>query len=288
MEGTSEKFLGDFISSQRKSLVIATKYTLFEPGHKEDLTRSGNNRKNLVQSLEGSLKRLKTDYIDLYWVHAWDFLTPEEEVMRALDDMVGAGKILYIGVSDTPAWIVSRANTVAELRGWTQFVGLQIEYSLIQRAPERDLIPMANALDIAVIPWAVLGGGALTGKYLDKKDNEPTRLSKDSVRLNEKNVIIIKEVKRIADELGVTAAQVAINWLRQRKGNIIPIIGAKKDSQIIDSLGCLNFVLPDEVMKKLDEVSKIELGFPHDFLNKPFISDLIYSGKKNLIINHRS
>jgi aryl-alcohol dehydrogenase-like predicted oxidoreductase len=286
-EGTSEKFLGEFIQSQRKSLVIATKYTLFEPGCKTDLTRSGNNRKNMVQSIEGSLKRLKTDYIDLYWLHAWDFLTPVEEVMRALDDLVSAGKILYIGISDTPAWIVSRANTIAELRGWSQFVGLQIEYSLLQRTPERDLIPMANALDIAVTPWAPLGGGALTGKYLDKKDNEPTRLSKDSARLNERNTLIAKEVKRIADELGVTSTQIAINWLRQKKGVIIPIVGAKKESQIKDSLECLSFNIPDEFMKKLDEVSKIDLGFPHEFLKQPLINDLVYSGKKDLIINHR-
>ena len=287
MDGTSEKYLGEFISSQRESIVIASKYTLYEPGCKGDLTRSGNNRKNLVQSLEGSLKRLKTDYIDLYWVHAWDFLTPVDEVMRGLDDMVRAGKIIYIGISDTPAWIVSRANTIAELRGWTQFIGLQIEYSLLQRAPERDLIPMANELELAVTPWAPLAGGALTGKYLNKKEDEPTRLNKDSARLNERNTSIVMEVKRIADELGVTATQVALNWLRQKKGIIIPIVGAKKESQIKDSLDCLNFVLPEEFMKQLDEVSKIELGFPHDFLNQPLINDLVYSGKKNLVINHR-
>jgi aryl-alcohol dehydrogenase-like predicted oxidoreductase len=286
-EGTSEKFLGDFIASQRESLVIASKYTLFRPGKKDDILSSGNSRKNLVESLEGSLKRLRTDYIDLYWVHAWDFLTPVEEVMRALDDMVKAGKILYIGISDTPAWIVSMANTIAEFRSWTSFVGLQIEYSLIQRTPERELIPMANSLELAVTPWAPLGGGALTGKYLDKKSDEPTRLKKDSTRLNEKNTEIIKEVKKIADEMNVTPGQIALNWLRQQKGIIIPIVGAKKESQIKDSLGCLNFNIPGEFMKRLDEASKIELGFPHDFLNQPLINDLVYSGKKGLIINHR-
>lgn len=285
--GMSEIFLSDFIQPQRKNLVIATKYTVFEPDSNKEIVRSGNSRKNMIQSLEASLKRLKTDYVDLYWVHAWDFLTPVEEVMRGLDDLVKAGKILYIGISDTPAWIVSKANTIAEFRGWSQFVGLQIEYSLIQRTPERDLIPMANAFDIAVTPWAPLGGGALTGKYLDKKDSEPMRLNKDSQRLNERNTNIAREVKRIADELGVTPTQIAINWLRQKKGVIIPIVGAKKESQIKDSLDCLNFVIPDEFMKKLDDVSKIELGFPHDFLNQPLINDLLFSGKKDLIINHR-
>ena len=128
--------------------MLATKYTLFT--RRDDPNASGNHRKNMVQSLEASLKRLNTDYIDLYCVHAWDFMTPVEEVMRALDDIVRAGKVLYVGISDTPAWIVSQANTLAELRGWSPFIGLQIQYSLAQRTVERDLLPMARALDIGV------------------------------------------------------------------------------------------------------------------------------------------
>jgi aryl-alcohol dehydrogenase-like predicted oxidoreductase len=169
-EGTSEKFVGDFISSDREHLVVGTKYTLFTL--RDDPSFSGNHRKNMMQALNESLKRLNTDYIDLYWVHAWDFTTPEEEVLRALDDMVRAGKILYIGISDTPAWIVSRMNAIAELRGWTQFVGLQIKYSLIDRSVERELLPMAQKLDMAVTPWAVVGGGILSGKYNRNKDEE--------------------------------------------------------------------------------------------------------------------
>src|SRR5919199_1312552 len=130
----------------------------------------GNHSKNMKQSLEASLKRLKTDYIDLYWVHAWDPLTPIEETIRALDDMVRAGKILYIGISDAPAWIVSQANTLANLSGWTEFAGIQIQYSLIERTPERELLPMASALDMGVTAWSPLGGGVLTGKY--NKNNE--------------------------------------------------------------------------------------------------------------------
>jgi aryl-alcohol dehydrogenase-like predicted oxidoreductase len=169
-EGTSEKFVGDFISSDREHLVVGTKYTLFT--RRDDPSFSGNHRKNMMQALNESLKRLNTDYIDLYWVHAWDFTTPKEEVLRALDDMVRAGKILYIGISDTPAWIVSRMNAIAELRGWTQFVGLQIKYSLIDRSVERELLPMAQKLDMAVTPWAVVGGGILSGKYNRNKDEE--------------------------------------------------------------------------------------------------------------------
>jgi aryl-alcohol dehydrogenase-like predicted oxidoreductase len=142
-EGTSEKFVGEFVAPERDKFVVATKYTLFM--RRNDPNAAGNQRKNMVQSLEASLKRLGTDYVDLYWVHAWDFMTPVEEVLRALDDMVRAGKILYVGISDTPAWVVSQANMLAELRGWTRFVGLQLPYSLIERTPERELLPMACA-----------------------------------------------------------------------------------------------------------------------------------------------
>nr|HMQ54595.1 aldo/keto reductase [Anaerolineae bacterium] len=162
-EGTSEKFVGDFIAADREHFVVATKYTLFM--RRDDPNFSGNHRKNMVQALEASLKRLKTDYVDLYWVHAWDYTTPVEEVMRGLDDLVRSGKVLYIGISDTPAWIVSQANTMADLRGWSRFVGLQLRYSLIDRTVERELLPMARALDLGVTPWSVLGSGVLTGKY---------------------------------------------------------------------------------------------------------------------------
>ena len=151
-EGTSERFVGDFIAADRDHWVVATKYTLWT--RRDDPNFSGNHRKNMIQACEASLKRLKSDYIDLYWVHAWDFTTPIEEVMRGLDDLVSAGKVLYVGISDTPAWIVSRANTIADFRGWSPFVGLQIRYSLIDRTAEADLLPMARSLDLAVTPWS--------------------------------------------------------------------------------------------------------------------------------------
>ncbi len=169
-EGTSEKYVGEFVKADREHFVVATKYTLFT--QKDDPNKCGNHRKSMVQALDASLERLDTDYVDLYWLHAWDFTTPVDEVMRALDDMVRAGKVLYIGVSDTPAWIVSQANTLADLRGWTRFVGLQIRYSLIDRTAERDLLPMAREFDLAVTPWSVLGAGVLTGKY--NKDKAAT------------------------------------------------------------------------------------------------------------------
>lgn len=280
-KGTSEKMIGEFIQAERERFVVATKYTLYN--RQGDVNACGNHRKNLVQSMEASLKRLNVDFIDLMYLHMWDFTTPVEEVLRALDDLVRAGKILYIAISDTPAWIVSQANTMAELRGWTQFIGLQIEYSLIQRSPERDLIPMANALNIGVTAWAPLAGGALSGKYLEKND-DPRRLKENSARLNERNTAIARVVKEMADDMGWSPSQVALNWVRQQSGTIIPIVGARNEKQIKDSLGCLDFSLSAERLSKLDEVSKIELGFPHDFLVSDGVKQNAYGGMYDKII----
>ncbi|MFL6456360.1 MAG: aldo/keto reductase [Nitrososphaeraceae archaeon] len=312
-EGTSEKYIGEFIASDRDRFVLATKYT--SNTRRGDPNAGGNHRKNMIQSLEASLKRLNTDYIDLYWVHAWDPLTPIEEMMRALDDMVRAGKILYIGVSDAPAWIVSQANTLANLKGWTEFTGLQIEYSLIERTPERELLPMADALNIGVTAWSPLGGGVLTGKYnkSNREEQQQQNTSSSSSTtvvaqegnsrlevqnefanrvLNDRSMLIAQEVSKIAKEIGCSAAQVALNWVRQQnimspagKNKIIPIIGARKETQIKDNLACLEFELTSEQMQRLNEVSKIELGFPHDFLNSEMIKDIIYGGTYSLIRN---
>ncbi|MCF8368459.1 MAG: aldo/keto reductase [Bacteroidales bacterium] len=271
--GTSEKMLGEFIKADREHFVLATKYTLYD--RMDDVSFSGNSRKNLFRSVEGSLERLDTDYIDLLWLHAWDFSTPVDEVMRSLDDLVSTGLVHYIGISDTPAWIVSQANTMAELKSWTKFIGLQIEYSLIQRSAERDLLPMAKALNIGVTPWAPLGGGVLTGKYLKK---EKGRIEEDHPRRSEKNLKIAKEVVAVAKKLGVSPAQVAINWTRQQNQQVIPIIGASKLKQIEDNLACLSFVIPAEMMDRLNEVSKIELGFPHEFLQSDMVKNFTFGG----------
>src|SRR5215470_1658010 len=162
-QGTSERILGELLQGQRDEVVLATKYTNSAPG--KDPNAAGNHRKSMMQAIEASLKRLKTDYVDLYWLHIWDQITPVEEVMRAFDDLVRQGKVLYVGVSDAPAWWISQANTLAALRGWSPFIGLQIEYSLIERTVERELIPMAKALDLGLVAWSPLAGGALTGKY---------------------------------------------------------------------------------------------------------------------------
>ncbi len=219
----------------------------------------------MIRSLEGSLRRLNIDCVDLFWVHLWDSTTPEEEVMRALDDLIRAGKIHYIGISDTPAWVVSRANMLAELRGWNRFAALQLEYSLIQRTPERDLFPMAKALDLAITPWGVLGGGALSGKYLR---GEQGRVPESSIRRGERSIRAAGEAAAIATELGggATPAQVAVRWVMQRGQLVIPIVGARRASQLEDSLGAARIQLTDEQVRRLDELTAIEPGFPHDFL----------------------
>lgn len=279
-EGTSESWVGDFIAADRDHWVLATKYSLKD--RNDDPNFSGNHRKNLMRSIEGSLSRLKTDHIDLLWVHAWDGMTPVEEVMRGLDDLVSQGKVHYIGISDTPAWVVSRANTMAELRGWSAFVALQVEYSLLQRTPERDLLPMANAFGMSMTAWAPLAGGALTGKYLNREE-EPKRLAAESKRLNQRNTDITQKVVDIANELHVPPAQVALNWVRQQHPDYIPIVGARKAEQLENSLGCLSFHIPPAMIEQLNEISAIDPGFPHDFLGSDAVRQVLFGGTFNQI-----
>jgi aryl-alcohol dehydrogenase-like predicted oxidoreductase len=281
-EGSSERFLGDFIAADRDHFVVATKYALKD--RNGDPNFAGNHRKNMVRSVNESLKRLNTDFIDLFWLHMWDNTTPVEEVLRGLDDLISSGKVHYIGISDTPAWVVSQANTIAELRGWNRFVALQIEYSLLQRGAERDLLPMAKAFDMAVTPWGVIGGGALTGKYLR---GESGRVPEHSIRRNTRSLDIAQEVVNVAAELSVTPSQVAVNWVRQRVQNTMPIVGARHVEQLKDSLKCLEFTIPSEMMVRLDEVSKIELGFPHDFLASEGVKEVAFAGMFDKIENHR-
>ncbi|NCR00295.1 MAG: aldo/keto reductase [Microcystis aeruginosa L211-101] len=275
--GTSETLVGEFVKGDREKWVIATKYSLnTRPG---DVNACGNHRKNLFQAVEASLKRLGTDYIDLLWLHLWDSLTPIEEVMRAFDDLVRMGKVLYIGISDSPAWIVSQANTLATLRGWTPFIGLQIEYSLKERTPERELLPMAKALNIGVTAWSPLGGGVLTGKY-----NQPNpvdgRLSMTDqpFPIFDRDLKIAETVLEIAREIGKSPAQVALNWLRNRPNSVIPIIGARKLSQLQDNLTCVDFNLTGEQLQRLDNISAISLGFPHELLASQFVRNILLGG----------
>jgi aryl-alcohol dehydrogenase-like predicted oxidoreductase len=280
--GTSEIYVGEFIAADRDKWVLATKYTL-NTGQGE-INAGGNHRKNMVQAVEASLQRLRVDYIDLLWLHAWDFTTPVEEVMRAFDDLVRAGKVLYIGVSDTPAWIVAQANTLATLRGWTPFIGLQIEYSLRERTPERELLPMAAALEVGVTAWSPLGGGVLTGKYNREKPTAGRLSSTDSlVGISERDLAIAEVVIQIAAQSDRAPAQVALNWLRQQPQTIIPILGGRQVEQIQQNLACLDFELTPAHMEQLDQVSTIELGFPHTFLQSEMVQDFAFGGALKLL-----
>jgi aryl-alcohol dehydrogenase-like predicted oxidoreductase len=280
-EGTSERWLGEFIKSERDHFVLATKYTLRD--ELGDPNFAGNHRKNMMRSVEASLRRLDTPFIDLFWVHAWDDTTPMEEVLRSLEDLVRSGKVHHIGISDTPAWMVSKGNTIATLRGWNAFVALQVEYSLLARTAERDLLPMAEHFGMAVTPWGAIAGGALTGKYLK---GEGGRLPESSIRRGDRANKLAAKVVKVAEKLQKPPVQVAINWTRQRQPNwnVIPIVGASKATQLKSSLGCVDFVIPDKYLRELDEASKIELGFPHDFLRSDSVQELMFSGAQHRIV----
>ncbi len=272
--GSSERFVGEFIASQRDYFVVATKYTLRRPGAaSNDLNAGGNHRKNMLRTVEQSLKRLQTDVIDLFYLHVWDFTTPVEEILRGLDDLVRSGKVLHVGISDTPAWIASQAQAIADLRGWSRFVAYQGEYNLLERGIERDVLPMTRALDMAVLAFSLLGGGALTGKFNQPAGpGEPTRAQ----RASEQEQAAAAEVMNIAAELGRTPSQVAINWVRQQSPNIIPILGARRLAQIEDNLGVLDFALSAEHLARLSAVHPLEPGYPHTFWNDFVRRDLIF------------
>ena len=284
--GTSETFLGEFMQGHRENIVLATKYTLAGPG--KDPNAAGNHRKNMFQAIEASLKRLQTDYIDLYWVHIWDQLTPVEEVMRGLDDLVRQGKVLYVGISDAPAWWIAQANTIAAFRGWSPFVGLQIEYSLIERTPERELFPMAAAMGIGITAWSPLSGGILTGKYKEGKAGDARYTREDTKQFmpqeSQRTQRVVSAVETVSKQTGQSMAQVALAWLQYRNQPIIPILGARKLSQLQDNLASGELKLSAEQVRSLDEASNIDMGFPQDFFSRDAIRNITYGGMRDSII----
>lgn len=311
-EGMSERLVGEFIASDRDHFVVGSKYTLYDlTSALDDPNRSGSHRKNLRRSVEGSLKRLNTDYIDVLYIHIWDPLTLIEEVLSTLDDMVCAGKILYAGISNLPAWVISRANTIAEFRGWTPFVANQIEYSIVERTAERDQIPMCRSLDIAVLCWAALSGGMVTGKYNQGQldSSQPHRL-KDVLDeknqhywlpVEQRNLRIMARVSKLAAQIGRPTAQVSLNWLRQKAGVTIPIFSARTVEQVEEDLGCLDWTLTAEQIQKLDEASEealrpvVKWGYPNDLVEfgSPAIPDgepkqMEYGNVGKYIDNHRT
>ena len=285
-DGTSESFLGEFLEGHRDSVVLATKYSNAAPGN--DPNAAGNHRKSMMQAVEASLKRLRTDYIDLYWVHIWDAITPVEEVMRGLDDLVRQGKVLYVGISDVPAWWIAQANTLADLRGWSRFIGLQIPYNLIERTVERELIPMAKALDIGVTAWSPLSNGVLTGKYHGHGGSELGRMNSETMKTfmpeQQRATRIVAAVKIVSEQTGCSMAQVALAWLRYRPVPVIPIIGARKLTQLQDNLASFDLELSAEHLKSLEEASRVELGFPQDLYAIKAVGAIRYGGMRDLIL----
>jgi aryl-alcohol dehydrogenase-like predicted oxidoreductase len=272
--GMSEKIIGEFLkATDRDYWVVATKYSLHD--NLTNPNASGNNRKNMMRSVEQSLKRLQTGFIDVLYLHIWDWLTPMDEVLRGLDDLVRQGKVNYIAISDTPAWLVAKAQTLAELMGWSQLVALQIEYSLLQRTPERELIPMAKHFGLTITPWAPLAGGALTGKYLR---NDPGRIKAGSKRLNENSERITREVMAVAEEMGATPGQVALRWTMQQGFSSIPIAGATKLSQLEDNLKATDIQLSEAHLQRLNEASDFDLGFPGEFYKEDGVRLANYGG----------
>jgi aryl-alcohol dehydrogenase-like predicted oxidoreductase len=293
--GSSEKLVGEFIAGHREEVVVATKYTnavsgfTGQPG--TDANAGGNQRKNMVQAVESSLKRLGTHYIDLYWLHIWDQMTPVEEVMRAFDDLVRAGKVLHVGISDAPAWVVAKSNTMAELRGWTRYVGLQIEYSLLERTVERELVPMAKDQQMSVLAWSPLRNGLLTGKYLPENvkqsQAEGSRMHSEMMKgfgtVEESTHATVREIVAVGEELGVSAAQVALAWLRTRPVPVIPIIGARKLAQIEDNIRSLDVKFSSEQLQRLDKTSAVSMGFPHDFMALEPVKAIVFGGMRDRI-----
>ena len=276
--GTSERLLGEFIAAERDRYVVATKFTAGpEAG---DPNAAGNSRKNMRRALEASLKRLGTDYVDVYWVHVWDFLTPIEEVMQSFDDLVREGKILYVGLSDAPAWVVSRAQTLAELRGSTRLAAMQILYSLTERGIEGEFLPMAEALDLAVCCWSPLDQGILTGKFSggSRAGNESSRSRLHGGGVPDEKVPIVAEVEAVARELGCSPAQVSLRWLRQRSPRAIPIVGARTLDQLRDNLGAVDLEIPEALFDRLEGASRRPLPWPHELYPSPAQTGFTYGG----------
>lgn len=273
--GQSEVLLGELLTGRRDRLVVSTKYSLTtRPG---DPNASGNHRKNMIRSVEDSLRRLGTDYIDLLYLHMWDFNTPVDEILRSFDDLVRQGKVLYIGLSDTPAWQASRMQAIAELRGWTPFCALQIPYSLIERTVERELIPMAQEMGLGVSPWAPLGQGLLTGKYtradlgggdMDELGSRKA-INAATGKLTARNLDIADRVVEIAGEIGCTPAQLALAWTLTHPAVASPVVGVRTPGQLEDNLGALALEIAPEQLARLDAASAVPPVFPIDVLQGP-------------------
>lgn len=273
--GRAEALTGLFAAQKRDRLVLSTKYSLTTA--QGDPNAGGNGRKAMIRTVEESLRRLRTDHIDLLFLHAWDDTTPPDEILRGFDDLVGQGKILYIGLSDTPAWQMARLQTMADLRGWTQFAALQVEYNLLERTAERELLPAAQALGIGAMPWSPLASGRLSGKYATRagspQDAEGGRGEALVAHgmVDARTVAIADAVEAVATARGVTSAQVALAWTLTHPAVVAPLVGARTLRQLEDNIGALGIVLDAAELALLDAASPVALGFPHEFLKVDFV-----------------
>lgn len=277
-DGQSERYLGEFLRGRRDSVVVATKYAATRDP--SDPNAGGGGRKSLRGSVEASLKNLGTDYIDLLYLHAWDGMTPSDEIIASLGDLVRSGKVLYLGISDTPAWEVARMQTIADMRGRPSFAALQVEYSLIERTTERELLPMAADLGLGVVPWAPLGGGVLTGKYTaadlaTSGSDAPAGTRRDHAKANgtltTRGLAIADAVVEVARQIGVTPAQVALAWTLRHPSVVSSLIGARTPEQLQQNISALDVTFDESHLDTLHAASDIDLGFPHEFLTRPMV-----------------
>jgi aryl-alcohol dehydrogenase-like predicted oxidoreductase len=284
--GVSETWLGKFIAERhlRDRLVVTTKFTYnAEPGNPN---AGGNGRKNILRAVEGSLKRLGTDYIDLYLLHTWDKITPAEEVMRTLDDLVRSGKVRHVGLSDTPAWYAAQSQTLAQWRGYEPLSTLQLEYSLVERNIEREFVPLGQELGMGIMVWSPLASGLLSGKYKPSASGATGEGRLETVKgmanpafqkFSDRNWAIVAELEKVAAELDRSMAQVAVNWVANRPGISSVIVGATKLSQLEDNLKALEFTIPSELVDRLETVSRPESQFPYSFFDNE-IQGMIHGG----------
>ncbi|KPC49597.1 aldo/keto reductase [Amantichitinum ursilacus] len=285
--GSSEQILGRLIKPQRERLIISTKFTMAR--HPGDPNSGGNHRMNLVNSVEASLRQLDTDRIELLHLHAWDFTTSADEVMRGLDDLVRAGKVLYLGISNTPAWKVAQLQTLADLRGWAPLVSLQIEYNLLERSVEHELMPMARELGLGVMPWSPLAGGMLSGKYssADLLDSNEADVSKtrqgviaSTGHMSAHALAIADVVVQVARELAVTPSQVALAWTFQHDAVVAPVMGARTLAQAEENFAALAIELSDAHLARLQQASMPAPIFPQRFIERPMAQQLISGGAR--------
>src|SRR4030081_3740459 len=273
--GTSETILGELLKGRRDRFVLATKFT--NQTDPSDPNSAATPGKKIAPATQASLRRLQTDHIDLYWVHARDVLTPVEELMRALDDQVRLCKVLYPAVSDWAAWEIAETNTAARLRDWSPFTAVQLRYNLLDRSPERELLPMADAFDLPVFAWGPLAEGRLTGKYLSGHTGRVTEVGRPYTRVGSDD--IVRDVVAISHEIGCSPAQVAISWVRQQPGSVIPLIAARTEEQFRDNLAAIDVHLSQQHLDRLDGLSRPMLGFPADRMREVCVVAGIYGAQ---------